>query len=199
MTSWRRWVLPPVLILCLGIGLNYGYVLAHLNYLLRPDATAAAQTTSTTPGAEHLEDPNVLRIDRLGIRAPIRYVDDAFEPVVQDALRSGVVHYPGTANLGEFGNAYIFGHSSDYVWSTGEYKTVFALLTKIKIGDTIVATDSGGRAFTYVVTKTAVVARNDLSVLDQQGRTKKLLTLQTSYPVGTALQRFIAVAELTTE
>lgn len=199
MKPWRRYLLPPVLIVSLGVVLNYGYVAAHVNYLLRPDVIASPRATGIFLPGEHAEplgEPNLLRVDRLGIRAPIRYVDTASEPAFQEALRTGVVHYPGTAAPGAFGNAYIFGHSSDYVWSKGDYKTIFALLTNIKIGDTIVATDGEGHLFTYEVTRTSIVAPNDLSVLDQHGNTKKLLTLQTSYPVGTALKRFIVVAEM---
>jgi len=40
------------------------------------------------------------------------------------------------------------------------------------------------------------VSPKDLSVLDQQNFQKKFLSLQTSYPIGTALKRFVAVAEL---
>jgi sortase A len=140
--------------------------------------------------------PNLLTISSLAIKAPIQYPPDNREETFQRFLQDGVAHYPGTARPGQLGNVYIFGHSSDFTWSKGDYKTVFALLPKIKVGDSITLTDERGVEFTYKVTSTAVVGAKDTSVLDQRGNKQRLLTLQTSYPIGTALKRFVAVAEL---
>ncbi|MEK7183084.1 MAG: sortase [Patescibacteria group bacterium] len=141
-------------------------------------------------------EPNTLKIASLAIETPVIYVEDKTESVYQEALRDGVVHYPGTALPGEHGNVYIFGHSSDYVWSPGEYKTVFARLPTIELGAVIEITDAEGKLFHYIVTETKVVGPRDLTVLDQLNYAKQILTLQTSYPLGTALQRYIVVAEL---
>jgi LPXTG-site transpeptidase (sortase) family protein len=97
---------------------------------------------------------------------------------------------------GEVGNVYIFGHSSDYAWSKGNYKHAFALLPKIKNGAEIKLTDEKGFSYTYLVTRQGVVGPNDVHVLAQNTNGKKLLTLQTSYPLGTALKRYVVVAEL---
>jgi LPXTG-site transpeptidase (sortase) family protein len=139
--------------------------------------------------------PNFLTIETLNIKAPIIYVDEETEEVFQTALQIGVVHFPGTANPGEFGNVYILGHSSDYAWTKGEYKTVFASLPEIQKGVEVVISDSEGNPFTYIVTGTKIVSPEELSVLAQD-KSKKTLTLQTSYPLGTALKRFIVSAEL---
>lgn len=139
---------------------------------------------------------NSLQVPSLGIETPLVYAEKVSEIHFQEKLADGVVHYPGTAEIGQLGNSYFFGHSSDLPWSKGNYKTVFALLPKIKKDDLIKITDKQGEEFTYKVIATKVVQPTDLSVLDQQGNTKKLLTLQTSYPVGTALRRFVAIAEL---
>ena len=143
-----------------------------------------------------IAEPNRLWISSLGITAPIVYVTDATEKTFQAALAGGVVHYPQTAEPGEFGNCYIFGHSSDYVWSHGAFKTVFALLTKIQPGAEILITNKQGQLFTYKVTEAKVVGPNDTQYLSQYGYGKKLLTLQTSYPIGTALKRYIVLAEM---
>lgn len=139
--------------------------------------------------------PNFLIIETLNIKAPIVYVEENKEEVFQTALQTGVVHFPGTANPGEFGNVYILGHSSDYAWTKGEFKTVFASLPEIQKGVEITISDSEGNPFTYIVTGTKIVSPDELSVLDQDLK-KKTLTLQTSYPLGTALKRFIVTAEL---
>jgi sortase A len=137
-----------------------------------------------------------LSVPSLGISVPVIYIEEKNESAYQAALEKGVVHYPGTALPGKAGNVYIFGHSSDFVWSAGSYKTIFARLPDIRVGSEILITNSQGDEFTYLVTGTKVVSPKDLSVLDQNNFERQLLTLQTSYPLGTALQRYIVVAEL---
>jgi LPXTG-site transpeptidase (sortase) family protein len=72
------------------------------------------------------------------------------------------------------------------------------LLPKIVLDDEIIVNDEVGTAFRYRVVKTLVVKPDELWVLDQPVD-RKLLTLQTSYPIGTALRRYIVQAELITE
>lgn len=167
---------------------NFSYFKKNLTYTFHPPTVIVKE--------ESMLEQNTLRIDALGIAAPIIYVQEASEKIFQQALQDGIVHYPGTASPGEFGNAYFFGHSSDNAWSKGSYKTVFAALPRIKLGDEIRITDKQGKIFSYAVIKTLVTSPNDLSPLDQNEPAHKLLTLQTSYPIGTSLQRFIAVAKL---
>lgn len=153
-------------------------------------------TSAEVPEAPLLTSPDVLLIPSLSITAPIKYIEKKGEVVYQAALAEGVVHYPGTALPGELGNVYIFGHSSDVVWSRGAYKTVFASLTQIKNGELIYVTDHTGQQYVYEVVETKVVAPNDLSVVSQFEKKEKYLSLQTSYPLGTALKRFVVLAKL---
>lgn len=140
--------------------------------------------------------PNLLVVPGLGIEAPVVYVDENSEQVFQKALVGGVVHYPNTAKPGEFGNCYIFGHSSDYFWSQGKYKTVFALLPRVQKGAEIVVSNQSGEKFTYIVMDSFSAEATDVKWLGQGDYTKKILTLQTSWPIGTALKRWIVRAEL---
>ncbi|MDZ4244025.1 MAG: sortase [Candidatus Doudnabacteria bacterium] len=149
-----------------------------------------------TPRQREKMEPDLLLIQTLQIRAPIIYVDEISEDLFQQALQHGVVHFPGTALPGHLGNVYIFGHSSDNLWAKGDYKTVFAVLPEIKIDDLIEISDPEGYKFVYKVKETKVVAPNEVQYLDQRNNEYKLLTLQTSYPVGTAFKRFIVIAEL---
>lgn len=175
--------------------LAYPYLQARLT----PSQALPQADQSTDTDSEDVavaSQPNTLAIRELGIVAPVIYINEKTEDAYQKALRDGVVHYPGTALPGEPGNVYIFGHSSDYVWAPGDYKTIFAKLPEMKVGDQIEITDAEGKLFIYEVTETKIVWPRDLSVLDQFNDEKHILTLQTSYPLGTALQRYIVVAEL---
>ena len=150
------------------------------------------QFNDTQPRAQ----ADTLWIESLDIQAPIVYVEQTDEKVFQENLRNGVVHYPGTALPGQYGNVYIFGHSSDYPWARGDYKTVFALLPRIQVGEQIKLTDREGNLYTYIVTQTFVAEPSDTHLLSQYNNEKKMLTLQTSYPLGTALRRYMVIAEL---
>ena len=180
-----------LVVLCFLI-LDFQYLSKNLSYYFHK--------TLANPIAEEISrtviEPNLLIVEALAIRVPIQYVAVVDENKFQQALANGVVHYPGTAQVGEVGNAYIFGHSSDFPWKAGSYKTVFATLPKIKLGDQIVVSDRIGKKFIYEVKEAKIVSKDDLSVLDQRDYEKSWLTLQTSWPVGTALKRFVAVAEL---
>jgi LPXTG-site transpeptidase (sortase) family protein len=161
------------------------------NFLVVPPASTLAAPSA----AQEISQPNTLLIPSLNIAAPINFVDQNNETFFQQALQTGVVHFPGTALPGQSGNVYIFGHSSDFVWSKGHYKTVFAALPKITLGSSIIVSNAQGQQFDYTVVEKKVVSPSDLTVLAQD-KTKSLLTLQTSYPLGTALKRYIVIAEL---
>lgn len=146
-------------------------------------------------------EPDYLWIPARGIETPVIYItqEQNTEEGHQDALAKGIVHYPGTARPGEFGNPYIFGHSSDYLWKEGDYKQIFKELIDIPVGTEVRITNSDGELFIYNVIETKIVGPKEVSVMDQHNYERQLLTLQTSWPLGTALKRYIAVCELAEE
>ena len=136
---------------------------------------------------------NFLYIPRLGIGAPIMYLDEVNEDVLRNELLQGVGHYPDTALPGQLGNSFIFGHSSYYWWSNSPYASIFANLESVQVGDYIVASYNH-QVFVYQVMETKVVSPTEMSVLDQ-GRDYRL-SLMTCTPLGTNLNRFVVVAQL---
>ncbi len=177
--------------------LNWGFVVARVKFLVaKPDPKNVIVSGPSSNASTGTWPKDTLAIPSLGVLAPVVYVSETGEKTFQSALLNGVVHYPGSSLPGEVGNVYIFGHSSDYAWSKGAYKSVFALLPKIKKGAEIKLTDSKGFMYTYLVTEQKVVGPNDVSVLAQDTAGKRILTLQTSYPIGTALKRYVVRAEL---
>jgi LPXTG-site transpeptidase (sortase) family protein len=118
---------------------------------------------------------------------------EKLESDIQKALRDGVVHYPGTAVPGDFGNTFITGHSSYYPWDDGRYKDVFAALHNLEEGDEYYIFHKG-KKYKYVITEIKVVPPSDVSVLDQNYNYKES-TLMTCTPVGTAKNRLILKAE----
>lgn len=116
----------------------------------------------------------------------------ALEKDIQESLKEGVVHYPGTAEPGENGNVVITGHSSYFPWDPGRFKDVFALLTEVVVGDKVVVYHDQ-KKYIYEVYERKIVTPDKIDVLTQKGDNR--LTLITCYPVGTNLKRLILLAK----
>ena len=111
------------------------------------------------------------------------------EEDIQTGLQNGVVHYPGTARPGQAGNFFLTGHSSYFPWAPGHYKSVFARLHNLNVGDEYWVY-YGGDKHRYIVQSKDEVQPGDVTVLDQP-LTQRVSTLMTCTPVGTTLRRLI--------
>lgn len=117
----------------------------------------------------------------------------SLEEEIQDALQDGVVHYPGTARPGQAGNFFVTGHSSYFPWAPGAFKSVFARLHELKVGDEYWVFYNGDR-HRYIIRSKKEIKPSDVSVLEQPVN-KRISTLMTCTPVGTTLRRLIVTAE----
>ncbi len=116
----------------------------------------------------------------------------ALEKDIQEALRGGVVHYPGTSLPGENGNIVVTGHSSYFPWDPGRFKDVFALLHDVEVGDRVVVYYNQ-KKFIYEIKEKFEVKPTQIEVLKQTET--ETLTLITCTPVGTNLRRLIVIAK----
>jgi LPXTG-site transpeptidase (sortase) family protein len=116
----------------------------------------------------------------------------ALENDIQNALRSGVVHYPGTPSPGQSGNVVITGHSSYYPWDPGRFKDVFAVLHNLKNGDEIIIFHKQQK-YTYKISEVKKVFPYEVDVLNDFNDDR--LTLITCTPIGTNLKRLIITAK----
>ena len=147
-----------------------------------------------TQTAQVVGPENLIIIPKIGVTAPLIFPETIEEKAVLRALQDGVVHYSGTANPGENGNAVFFGHSSNDIWEKGNYKFVFVLLEKLAVGDQY-EIHYQSRKYIYTVEQTRVVEPTELSVLDQTATPYS--TLITCTPPGTNWRRFIVKAKQT--
>lgn len=132
-------------------------------------------------------------IPKLGINAKvIKNVNPYDAKIYQSALTKGVAHAEGTALPGEDGNIFIFSHSSENFYEAVRYNSIFYLLPKLELGDTITLYYNNNR-FDYHVSEKKVVDPGDIKYLNANSG-KPQLTLMTCYPPGTNLKRFIVVA-----
>lgn len=154
------------------------------------------------PDAQIVPTDNRLVIPKLGKSVPLvsmstEHIEgenwNELEKQIQDGLRNGIVHYPGTAKPGQFGNVFLTGHSSYYPWDSGKFKDVFATLGKLEIGDRYYVYYNQNR-FTYEVTDKKEVQPSNVDVLTQP-HDQKISTLMTCTPVGTTLRRLIITSK----
>ena len=82
------------------------------------------------------ESSNLLEIPQFNIKAPILGVETPDSGTIYKTLKQGVVLYPGSDIPGK-GYSIIIGHSSQYPWDSGRYKSVFSLLNQLEQGDKI--------------------------------------------------------------
>ncbi len=135
---------------------------------------------------------NYLFIPKIGVQAPIIFLDTTDEKVILEKLKEGVVHYKGTALPGEIGNVFITGHSSYYWWAKGKYNHVFSLLDKLVIGDEIYINYNHIR-YTYKVFEVKITHPKDLSIMEPTS--EPILTLMTCTPLGTSFKRLVVRAK----
>jgi sortase A len=123
------------------------------------------------------------------IKIPAIGVDTVVvEGTSASALKAGAGHYPNTPLPCEAGNVAIAGHRTTY-------GRPFNHLDRLKDGDVVILTTPIGSC-TYEVTRAPfIVSPQDFSVVHNDPA-KKLLTLTTCHPKGSARQRLVVQATL---
>lgn len=186
----KRLLAVATLYLIFFLALNFGAYWQRLEYQVNAQPVKKEPVVAA-PVVQEIQYKPELQIPKLGIVAPL--LTDIDPSVMVEYLKQGVTQYLDTAKPGQIGNSVIVGHSSDYPWSDGQYKNVFALLDKLVIGDQIII-PYGSQRYIYEVSETKIVRPTELTVL---GKTATpTVTLLTCYPVGTTRSRLIVHAKL---
>ncbi len=134
----------------------------------------------------------VIEIPKIDVSAPVVLnVNAGDKDAYFKALEGGVAQMQGTALPGH-GNTVIFGHSSFYDTSPGDYKTVFKTLDHLEKGDRITL-ESNYRTLVYEVTSSEIVSPDDVEVTRQTN--DKKVTLITCWPPGSIDNRLVVSAK----
>jgi sortase A len=159
---------------------------------IEPQNVIVDQATNTKVSAE----PRLI-IPKINVDAPIVYGANAADnAAVEDALRSGVVHYPianAASSPGQNGATTILGHSSNDVFDNGAYKFIFVQLNKLQEGDTFFVNHESTR-YTYKITRKEIINPRDVGKVTGDP-TKPSIILITCDPPGTALNRLLVFAD----
>ena len=135
-----------------------------------------------------------LTIDRIGIKKAriIANVDTGKAGVYLTDLLQGIGHLQGSSFPGEGGNVFLFGHSSlPFLFSNGDYSTIFSNLNKMKTGDTILV-EFAGRKYFYRVSGVKTV-KADAKTSEFASSSEKL-TILTCFPPGLLTERLVVTA-----
>jgi LPXTG-site transpeptidase (sortase) family protein len=162
---------------------------------IQPSRTSAAtpliiDSNSVPPSSK----PEVI-IPKINVQIPVDYTQTTTdEKQIENALDSGIVHYPTTVKPGELGNTALFGHSSNNIFNQGKYKFAFVLLHTLVPGDTFYLTYNN-KVFVYKVITKTVVEPTEVGVLGPVAGQAATATLITCDPPGTSLRRLVIVGQ----
>lgn len=180
------------------IFLQYNPFLFASLYAWTTPASTLSPNIIIDPGAgtKVSPEPRII-VPKINVDAPVVYdVNTLAEPVIQERLKEGVVHYPipgANAFPGQIGNSVVLGHSSNDVFDTGQYKFIFVQLSKLDKGDVFYLHYNGTR-YTYSVTEKKIIDPTEVNQLVLNNG-KPMATLVTCDPPGTALKRLIVIGE----
>lgn len=147
-----------------------------------------------TDGVAPTPNPEVI-IPKINVELPVDFTQTSTnEATIENALESGVVHYPTTVMPGQDGNTAFFGHSSNNIFNKGKYKFAFVLLHELVPGDTFYITDHS-KVYVYKVITKDIVDPSDVAVLGPVAGQTATATLITCDPPGTSLHRLIIVGQ----
>lgn len=184
-----------VLILIIGVSTALGM------YSSKRKTTPSTKTQNATAVAEAIPQPLPtfedfgLTIEKLNVSAPIIPNVDGFnEKVYYAALAKGVAQFKGSVTPDQPGNLFIFGHSSFFEKAVGDYKEVFKNLDQLKENDEFLVYYHK-TPYRYKVTKSFETNDKDWSIINQDNKTDKSVTLMTCWPPGTIAKRWVVQAK----
>lgn len=143
----------------------------------------------------HSEVQEKVKVDAYSLSIPKLGLENLEVSTRDYDLEKHLVQYLGTSLPGENGTAVIFGHSTlPQLFNPKNYKTIFATLHTVKIGDDIFAT-VGGVTYKYKIFSITITDPEDTNILSQSFD-HSYITLVTCTPPGTIWKRLVVRASL---
>ncbi len=135
--------------------------------------------------------PTRIIIKRLGVDSPIVNPDSNEVAVLDEALKSGVVRYPGSGGLLDERNMLLFGHSTPLREVKNVAYRAFNRLNEIVLGDSIVIQSKEGE-YIYKVFSVRQVGKEEALVEFKKG--EKMITISTCDNFGAKSDRIVVEA-----
>jgi sortase A len=162
---------------------------------IQPSRTVSATPIILSSGSVAQNVPPSVTVPKINIQIPIDFaLTTSDEGTIEDALKSGAIHYPSSVLPGQNGNAAYFGHSSGNIFNNGKYKFAFTLLHNLTTGDLFYINYSG-KTYAYRVFDRQIVPPTQVSVIsDTRGKTATA-ALITCDPPGLSTNRLVVWGE----
>ncbi len=132
-------------------------------------------------------------LEEMGTKILINSIEvegQVYEGLDSHTMNKGFWHFPISSLPGQKGNIVLIGHRYAKLPPN---KDTFFNLDKVKVGDRIEVIQSNTQ-YTYIVTESKVVEKNDISVLEDYSDWR--ITLITCSPLWTSKQRLVIVGKL---
>jgi len=155
------------------------------------DLTSESQSIEESIGTDFVLERKILEEkDTNLIVDSINVAGKVYEGIDSNIMDTGFWHFPTSQLPGQKGNVVIIGHR--YAKLPPNKDTFFSL-DQVQVGDKIKVLQSDNE-YTYMVTETKVVEKNDVSIL--QDFSDYRITLITCTPLWTNHQRLVIVGKL---
>ena len=135
--------------------------------------------------------PARIIIDAVGIDTPISNPASADTATLDGALASGAVRYPGSGNLEDVSNVFLFGHSSHLPVVNNPAYRAFNDIEKLEVGD-LIRVQSETVEYHYRVETVEEVTAGEAWV--RFDSSERRLTLSTCNNFGSKQDRFVVTA-----
>lgn len=159
---------------------------------LETDEDTLASTQAAAARITEGDEPVRIVIDAIGVDALVTNPTSASITALDAALLDGVVHYPGSGDLEDVSNMFLFGHSTGFRVVQNEAFKIFNDLKHLEEND-LIRVRSASREYVYRVTSVSLVNANEAFV-ELSNREKKL-TLSTCNSFGSEEERYVVEAD----
>lgn len=137
---------------------------------------------------EVILEGSILNIPEIGLRAPLVFVKEGEE--IEQALKRGVVHYPGSSLPGD-GTSILLGHSAPRGWpKKNNFLWVFSELNSLNEGDKFTLLFNDNKYFYKITEKYFLEKGKNLADFETD------LILISCWPPGKNSQRIVLEAKL---
>jgi LPXTG-site transpeptidase (sortase) family protein len=135
--------------------------------------------------------PTHIKISKIGVDVSISNPESDNVDVLDEYLKKGAVHYPGSGNL-LAGNMFLFAHSTGLKVVQNQAYKAFNDLKSLSAGDVITVSGEDGKTYLYKVS--SVKLATDKDVLVTFDRRERMLTLSTCNTFGQKSERYVVEA-----
>jgi len=143
----------------------------------------------------YTEKADSVEIPKIGITAPLIFVESEKEEDYKAPLLKGVVHYYQSAIPGEAGQTIILGHSAPSGWPKINYDWVFSNLNGLNTGDEVFVNYKNHR-YHYMVSGKFFLDKGEEIPSNNLTNSKNVLILISCWPPGVNQRRIAIQAEL---